>query len=314
MLTYAARQFLQLIPTVLLIAVLAFFILRVAPGDPTALLLPQDATAEDIARLRQQLGLDRPLAVTFVTWFGSMLRGDLGTSFYTRGPVVDVIAQRIVPTIWLAAASQLVAVLIAIPLGVLAALRQNGWFDRGVTVVALGGVAIPNFWLGMLLVLLVSVELRWLPSQGFVDPLVDPVQGLRRLVLPAITLGFAQAALITRMARSAMLDVIRLDYVRTARAKGLRPSVVILHHALRNAMAPIVTVIGLSVASLLSGAIVTELVFNFPGLGQLIVEAVRRRDFPLIQGVLVVLALTTVLVNFLVDVSYGFFDPRIRYE
>lgn len=314
MLTYAARQFLQLIPTVLLIAVLAFFILRVAPGDPTALLLPQDATAEDIARLRQQLGLDRPLAVQFVTWFGSMLRGDLGTSFYTRGPVVDVIAQRIVPTIWLAAASQLVAVLIAIPLGVLAALRQNGWFDRGVTVVALGGVAIPNFWLGMLLVLLVSVELRWLPSQGFVDPLVDPVQGLRRLVLPAITLGFAQAALITRMARSAMLDVIRLDYVRTARAKGLRPSVVILHHALRNAMAPIVTVIGLSVASLLSGAIVTELVFNFPGLGQLIVEAVRRRDFPLIQGVLVVLALTTVLVNFLVDVSYGFFDPRIRYE
>lgn len=314
MLTYATRQFLQLIPTVLLIAVLAFFILRVAPGDPTALLLPQDATAEDIARLRQQLGLDRPLAVQFVTWFGSMLRGDLGTSFYTRGPVVDVIAQRIVPTIWLAAASQLVAVLIAIPLGVLAALRQNGWFDRGVTVVALGGVAIPNFWLGMLLVLLVSVELRWLPSQGFVDPLVDPVQGLRRLVLPAITLGFAQAALITRMARSAMLDVIRLDYVRTARAKGLRPSVVILHHALRNAMAPIVTVIGLSVASLLSGAIVTELVFNFPGLGQLIVEAVRRRDFPLIQGVLVVLALTTVLVNFLVDVSYGLFDPRIRYE
>ena len=314
MLTYAARQFLQLIPTVLLIAVLAFFILRVAPGDPTALLLPQDATAEDIARLRTTLGLDQPLVVQFVTWFGAMLRGDLGTSFYTRGPVVDVIGQRIVPTIWLASAAQLVAIVIAIPLGVLAALKQNGWFDRGVTVIALGGVAIPNFWLGMLLVLLVSVELRWLPSQGFVDPLVDPIQGLRRLILPALTLGFAQAALITRMARSAMLDVIRLDYIRTARAKGLRPRVVILDHALRNAMAPIVTVIGLSVASLLSGAIVTELVFNYPGLGQLIVEAVRRRDFPLIQGVLVILALTTVLVNYLVDLSYGLFDPRIRYD
>ena len=314
MLTYAARQFLQLIPTVLLIAVLAFFILRVAPGDPTALLLPQDATAEDIARLRTTLGLDQPLVVQFVTWFGAMLRGDLGTSFYTRGPVVDVIGQRIVPTIWLASAAQFVAILIAIPLGVLAALKQNGWFDRGVTVVALGGVAIPNFWLGMLLVLLVSVELRWLPSQGFVDPLVDPIQGIRRLILPALTLGFAQAALITRMARSAMLDVIRLDYIRTARAKGLRPRVVVLRHALQNAMAPIVTVIGLSVASLLSGAIVTELVFNYPGLGQLIVEAVRRRDFPLIQGVLVILALTTVLVNYLVDLSYGLFDPRIRYD
>jgi peptide/nickel transport system permease protein len=314
LLTYAARQFLQLVPTILLIAVLAFFILRVAPGDPTALLLPQDASADDIARLRATLGLDRPLIVQFATWFVSLLRGDLGTSFYTRGPVVDVIASRIVPTVWLAAAAQLVAILIAIPLGVLAALRQNGALDRGVTVLALAGVAIPNFWLGMLLVLLVSVELRWLPSQGFVDPLVDPVEGLRRLILPAITLGFAQAALITRMTRSAMLDVIRLDYIRTARAKGLHERVVILHHALRNAMAPIVTVVGLSVASLLGGAIVTELVFNFPGLGQLIVEAVRRRDFPLIQGVLVLLAMVTVLVNYVVDLSYGYIDPRIRYE
>ena len=314
MLIFIARKLLQLVPTVLIIAVLAFFILRVAPGDPTALLLPQDATAEDIERLRTTLGLDRPLVVQFGTWFGALLRGDMGISFYTRGPVVDTIASRLVPTVWLAVSAQLVALLIALPLGVIAALRQNGWFDRFATLFALGGVAIPNFWLGMLLVLLVSVELRWLPSQGFVDPLEDPVEGLRRLILPALTLGYAQAALITRMARSAMLDVVRLDYVRTARAKGLRERTVVVRHALRTAMAPIVTVIGLSVASLLSGAIVVELVFNYPGLGQLIVEAVRRRDFPLIQGVLVLLALVTVLVNFVVDLSYGWFDPRIRYD
>jgi peptide/nickel transport system permease protein len=195
-----------------------------------------------------------------------------------------------------------------------AAVRQNTWLDKTATVVALGGVAIPSFWLGMMLVLLVSVNLRWLPSQGFVDPLVDPVGGLRRLILPAITLGYAQAALITRMTRSAMLDTIRLDYVRTARSKGLRERVVILRHALANAMAPVITVIGLSIASLMAGAIVVELVFNYPGLGQLIVEAVRRRDFPLIQGVLVLLALITVAVNFAVDMSYSLFDPRIRYD
>lgn len=314
MLTFIARKLLQLVPTVLIIAVLAFFILRVAPGDPTALLLPQDADAADIERLRRTLGLDRPLAAQFFTWFWSLLRGDLGISFYTRGPVLDTIVARLVPTVWLAVSAQLVALLVAIPLGLLAALRQNGWFDRGATLFALGGVAIPNFWLGMLLVLLVSVELRWLPSQGFVDPFEEPLEGLRRLILPAITLGYAQAALITRMTRSAMLDVIRLDYVRTARAKGLRERTVVIRHALRTAMAPIVTVVGLSVASLLSGAIVTELVFNFPGLGQLIVESVRRRDFPIIQGVLVLLALVTVLVNFLVDLSYGWFDPRIRYD
>jgi peptide/nickel transport system permease protein len=313
-LTFIARKLVQLVPTVLVIAVLAFFVLRVAPGDPTALLLPQDARPEDIERLRRTLGLDQPLLVQFTVWFTSMLRGDFGTSFYTRGPVIDTIMSRLTPTIWLALSAQLVAVALAIPLGVIAAIRQNTWLDRGITVFALGGVAIPNFWLGMLLVLLVSVELRWLPSQGFVDPLVDPWQGIRRLILPAITLGFAQAALIMRMTRSAMLDVIRLDYVRTARAKGLRENVVVLRHALRPAMAPIVTVIGISVASLLSGAIVTELVFNYPGIGQLIVEAVRRRDFPLIQGVLVLLALVTVFVNFLVDLSYGWFDPRIRYD
>jgi peptide/nickel transport system permease protein len=313
-LTYLARKTLELVPTILIIAVVAFFVLRVAPGDPTALLLPQDASAEDIQRLRDQLGLNELLLVQFVTWFTDLLRGNFGTSFYTRGPVLEIIGDRLYPTLWLALSAQFVAIALAIPAGIVAALRQNTLLDRGVTVFALGGVAIPNFWLGMLLVILVSVNLRWLPSQGFVDPLVDPVQGLRRLILPAITLGYAQAALITRMTRSAMLDTIRLDYIRTARAKGLRERAVVLHHALKNAMAPIITVIGISVASLLSGAIVTELVFNYPGLGQLIVEAVRRRDFPLIQGILVALALVTVFVNFVVDLSYSFFDPRIRYE
>lgn len=314
MITYVATRFVQLIPTILLIAVLAFFILRVAPGDPTSILLPPDSPAEDFERLREELGINRPLLIQFATWFGGLLRGDLGTSFYTSGPVLDLIGARIYPTVWLAITAQLVAVVLAIPIGILAAVRQNSWLDKGATVFALGGVAIPNFWLGMLLVILFAVNLRWLPSQGFVDPLVDPVEGFRRLVLPAATLGFAQAALITRMTRSAMLDTIRLDYVRTARSKGLTERNVVWRHALSNAMAPIVTVVGLSIAGLLSGAIVVELVFNFPGLGLLMVEAVRRRDFPLIQGVLVLLAGITVLVNFVVDLSYGFFDPRIRYE
>jgi peptide/nickel transport system permease protein len=181
-------------------------------------------------------------------------------------------------------------------------------------VLALGGVAIPNFWFAMMLVMLFSIHWGLLPSQGFVDPLQDPLQGFRRLVLPAIALGYLQVGLITRMTRSAMLDVLRLDYIRTARAKGLRERVVVYRHALSNAMGPIVTVIGLSMASLFTGAVVTELVFNYPGLGQLIVEAVGRRDFPLIQGVLVVLAVITLFINFLVDISYGLFDPRLRYD
>lgn len=314
MTVYIARRFIQLIPVLAIIAIIAFFILRVAPGDPTAMLLPQDASAADIDRLRERLGLNRPIHVQFLDWFGNLALGDFGISFHSREPVLETIARRLTPTIWLAICAQLFAALLAIPAGILAAIRQNSWWDKFVTVFALGGVAIPNFWLGMLLVLLVSINLRWLPSQGFVDPFVDPIQGIRRLILPTITLGYAQAALIMRMTRSSMLDVMRLDYVRTARAKGLRERPVLLGHALVNAMNPIITVIGFSMASLFSGAIVVELVFNYPGIGQLIVEAVGRRDFPLIQGVLVLLAVIILLVNFLVDISYSIFDPRIRYD
>ncbi|MEX2536046.1 MAG: ABC transporter permease [Trueperaceae bacterium] len=314
MTVYIARRFLGLIPVLAIIAVIAFFILRVAPGDPTAMLLPQDASAEDIDRLRERLGLNRPLPIQFFEWFGSLVTGDFGISFHSRSPVLETIAQRVTPTIWLAVSAQLFAILVAIPGGIIAAIRQNSWWDKGVTLFALGGVAIPNFWFGMLLVMLVSINLRWLPSQGFVDPFDDPINGIRRLILPTITLGYAQAAQIMRMTRSSMLDVMRLDYVRTARAKGLQERTTLFRHALINAMNPIITVIGFSVASLLSGAIVVELVFNYPGIGQLVVEAVGRRDFPLIQGVLVLLAAMTLVVNFFVDVSYSIFDPRIRYE
>lgn len=314
MTTYILRRLVQLIPVLLMIAVFAFFVLRVAPGDPTAMLLPQDASAEDIERLRERLGLDRSILRQFSTWFGAMLVGDFGISYHSREPVLDTIAQRVYPTLWLAACAQLFAIVLAVPLGILAALRQDSPIDRAVTVFSVGGVAIPNFWLGMLLVMVFSVELRWLPSQGFVDPLQEPWEAARRLLLPTITLGYQQSAQIMRMTRSTMLDVLRLDYVRTAHAKGVRQRTVLYRHALVNAMNPILTVIGLSMAGLFSGAVVVELVFNFPGLGQLIVESVGRRDFPLIQGVLVLLAVLTLAINFMVDLSYGLFDPRIRYE
>ena len=311
---FIARRVLHLIPTLVVIAVVAFFLIRAAGGDPTALLLPQDASQEDVERMRAQLGLDQPLLVQFVRWTVGMFQGDFGISYYTRQPVLFTIADRTYPTLWLAVLAQLLAVVVAIPAGILSAIKQNTWIDKLFTVFALGGVAIPNFWFAMMLVMLVSINWGLLPSQGFVDPMVDPWQGFRRLVLPSIALGYLQVGLITRMTRSAMLDVMRLDYVRTARAKGLKEPVVIWRHALSNAMGPIVTVIGLSMASLFTGAVVTELVFNYPGLGQLIVEAVGRRDFPLIQGILVLIAVVTVIVNFLVDISYGLFDPRIRFD
>lgn len=311
---FFARRLLHLVPALVVIAVVAFFLIRVAGGDPTALLLPQDASQEDIDRMRQEFGLDQPLLVQFAVWTADLVRGDLGMSYYTRAPVLATIVDRAYPTLWLAVFAQLLAIVIAIPAGVVSAVRQNTLIDKLFTVFALGGVAIPNFWFAMMLVMLFSINLGWLPSQGFVDPLVDPWQGIRRLILPSVALGYLQVGLITRMTRSAMLDVLRLDYVRTGRAKGLPERAVIGRHALATAMGPIVTVIGLSMASLFTGAVVTELVFNYPGLGQLIVEAVGRRDFPLIQGVLIVLAVITLLVNFLVDLSYGVFDPRIRYE
>ena len=311
---FFARRLLQLLPTLVVIAVVAFFLIRVAGGDPIALLLPQDASQEDVERMRRSLGLDRPLVVQFFSWTADMVRGDFGTSFYSRQPVIDTIVDRAYPTLWLALFAQFLAVMVAIPAGILSAVKQNSWLDKFFTVFALGGVAIPNFWFAMMLVMLFSIQLNVLPSQGFRDPLVDPIEGLRRLILPSVALGSLQVGLITRMTRSAMLDVLRLDYIRTGRAKGLKERVVIGRHALANAMGPILTVIGLSMASLFTGAVVTELVFNFPGLGQLIVEAVGRRDFPLIQGVLVILAVITLLVNFLVDISYGIFDPRIRFE
>lgn len=311
---FFAQRLLQLVPSLVVIAVVAFFLIRAAGGDPTALLLPQDASQEDIDRMRREFGLDQPVMVQFLVWTADLARGDLGISYYTRAPVLTTIADRAYPTLWLAVCAQLLAIVIAIPAGIVSAVRQNSLVDKLFTVFALGGVAIPNFWFAMMIVMLFSIQWGWLPSQGFIDPMTEPWQGIRRLILPSVALGYLQVGLITRMTRSAMLDVLRLDYVRTGRAKGLPERRVIGQHALANAMGPIVTVIGLSMASLFTGAVVTELVFNYPGLGQLIVEAVGRRDFPLIQGILIVLALITLLINFLVDVSYGVFDPRIRLE
>ncbi len=296
------------------VGIVSFSIMRLTPGDPALFFVTADATPDEIQSVRERLGIDRPLLEQFVSWAGDVLVGDLGTSFYQRRPVMELFWSRFPPTLWLALSAQLLALTIAIPTGIISALRPNSVWDRATTVFTLLGVSIPGFWLALLMVLLFSVNLRWLPVQGYVDPLSDPLAAIRHLVLPVLALGYSQAALIARMTRASMLEVLGQDYMRTAKSKGLKPSRVVMVHALRNAMGPIITVTGLTLTSLISGSIIIELVFNYPGIGRLIVDAVTRRDFPVIQGSMMIVAFLYVLVNLLVDLSYGLFDPRIRYD
>ena len=314
MTTYIFHRLLALLPVMAVVGIVSFSIIRLSPGDPAMFFVTADATADEVQAVRERLGIDRPMHEQFAIWAGGVLRGDLGTSFYQRRPVMDLFWSRFPPTLWLALSAQLVALVIAIPTGIVSAVRPNSLWDRAMTVFTLLGVSIPGFWLALLLVLTFSVNLRWLPVQGYVDPLHDPAGALRHLVLPVIALGYSQAALIARMTRAAMLDVLSQDYVRTARSKGVRPSRVVLLHALRNAMNPILTVTGLSITSLISGSIIIEIVFNYPGIGRMVIDAVTRRDFPVIQGAMMIVAFMYVMVNLLVDISYSAFDPRIRYD
>jgi len=311
---YIIRRLLALVPVIAVVGIVSFSIIRLSPGDPAMFFVTADATADEVQAVRERLGVDRPLPEQFALWAGGVLRGDLGTSFYQRRPVTDLFWSRFPPTLWLALSAQLLALIIAVPTGIVSAIRPNSLWDRGMTIFTLLGVSIPGFWLALLLVLAFSVNLRWLPVQGYVDPLQDPAGALRHLVLPVIALGYSQAALIARMTRAAMLDVLSQDYVRTARAKGVRPSRVVLVHALRNAMNPILTVTGLSITSLISGSIIIEIVFNYPGIGRMVIDAVTRRDFPVIQGSMMIVAFMYVMVNLIVDISYSAFDPRIRYD
>jgi len=313
MLPYLLRRFFSALLTIVLAAVLVFAALLAIPGDPATAILGINASPEALEALRAQLGLNQPPPQRFLEWFGGILRGDFGESLNYGAPVRGLILERLGVSLPLALAGMVVACLIALPLGILAALKRGTALDPAVTALAQLGAAVPSFWLGLLLILLFSVELGWLPAGGYVPWARDPAASVRSLVLPTLALGLGQAAVITRMTRAAMLETLSQDYIRTARAKGLRENHVVLKHGLRNAFITIVTILGLSFSQILVGAIVIEQVFSLPGLGRLALTAIGTRDFPLLQGEILVYASVIVLLSFLVDLSYGLLDPRVRY-
>jgi peptide/nickel transport system permease protein len=312
MIAYILRRLVMLVPVLIVVGVVVFGLVHLTPGDPAAVILGDRATPEDIARLRDQLGLNDPLPVQFVRWFSNVLRLDFGESIFLGEPVTQALLDRLQPTVLLTVYALSIEVLIGIPAGVFAAVRYNSPLDRTLTVVAISGSAIPTFFLGILLILIFSVRLRWLPSGGYVPFGEDPAAHFKAMLLPAFALGFSAAGLLARLVRSSMLDVLREDYVRTAFAKGLPEQLVIVRHALRNALIPALTVIGISIGALLGGAVVTETVFTIPGMGRLVVQSIARRDYPVIQGAIIAIAMTYVLVNLVVDVLYVYIDPRVR--
>lgn len=313
MFAYTVRRLFALLPVLAVVGVVSFALVHITPGDPATNLLGDDATAEDIARMRARLGLDRPLPVQFFDWAGGVVTGDLGTSLHTGRPVLGSILARLEPTLVLTAMSLVIAIVTGIAFGVLSAVHRNGPVDQTLLVVSLFGVSMPNFWLGINLILLLAVGLRWFPVAGYVPLDEGVLRTLHSLTLPALALGFSQSAIITRMTRTSMLEALSQDYVRTAVAKGLRRHVVVLRHALRNALVNILTIIGVVVTVLLSGSIVVEVVFSLPGLGRLLIEGVQRRDYPTIQGMLLFVAALNVFVNLVVDLAYVWIDPRISY-
>ncbi|MGV8882421.1 MAG: ABC transporter permease [Rhodoglobus sp.] len=312
MLRYILSRLVQTIPVLVIVALLIFIIARLAPGDPAAILLGPDASADEIEALREQLGFNRPVYEQFFNWVGGLFVGNLGYSLFLQESVASAIGSHLLPTISLAVFAQLLAVVVAIPAGIAAARRPGGPVDRLLMGMSLLGISVPSFLLGLFLALLFAVVLRWLPVAGYADPGAGFGPFLLYLVLPAIALAAMQAALLARMTRSTMMDVLTTNYVTTARAKGVSGGIVLYKHAFRTAVNPILTVVGQSFGVLITGAVVIETVFNIPGLGQLIVLAIQRRDFDLIQGVVLVATLMYLVLNLIVDLLYGVFDPRIR--
>jgi peptide/nickel transport system permease protein len=313
MTAYLIRRLIALLPVLAVVGLVSFALVHITPGDPAANIVGDDATEEDIARMRSRLGLDRPLPVQFVDWASSVLTGDLGTSLYTGRSVFGSIVGRLEPTLMLTAMSLLIAVVSGVLFGVISAVYRNSVIDQSILVATLIGVSMPNFWLGINLILLLAVGMRMFPVAGYVPIDEGFLRAIHTLTLPALALGLSQSAIITRMTRTSMLEILGLDFIRTARAKGLPPRIVIFRHALRNALVNVVTVIGVVVTVLLSGSIVVEIVFSLPGLGRLLIEAVQRRDYPVIQGMLLFVATINVLVNLVVDLLYVWIDPRIQY-
>jgi peptide/nickel transport system permease protein len=313
MLSYIIRRILAAVPVTAVVALFVFLLLRLTPGDPAAIIAGDMATPEQLERIRASLGLNEPVAVQFFTWIGQLLSGNLGTSLISQTPVTTLIAKRLEPTISLALLAITLSVLIAVPLGVVAAWRHGGWMDNAVMTMSVLGFSLPVFVIGYIFIQIFAIELKWLPVQGFRSISAGLWPFLERAILPALTVATIYIALIARMTRASMLDVLGEDYVRTARAKGLTEKIVLFRHALRNAAIPILTVIGTGFALLISGVVVTESVFNIPGLGRLTLDAILARDYPVIQGLILLTSGIYVLINLAVDLSYAFLDPRIRY-
>jgi len=310
---YLLKRLLAVIPVLAVVAVIVFLLLHLAPGDPAVIIGGDTASAEDIERIRETLGLNRPLPEQFFHWVGQILQGNLGTSVFTGMPVAEMIMQRVEPTLWISALTMLFAVVFAVPMGIVAAWKAGTWFDRAISGLAVAAFSLPVFVIGYGLVYGFSTRLGWFPVQGFKSLSDGFVPFIRHLALPVISGGLIYMALLARMTRSTMLEVLGEDYIRTARAKGLSTRRLLLRHALKNAAVPIVTTIGLGIAMLLSGVIVTESVFAIPGIGRLTVDSILRRDYPVIQGIVLVTATAYVVINLVTDLLYGLFDPRIRY-
>jgi peptide/nickel transport system permease protein len=306
MLNFILSRLLSVFIVTLGVITLVFFLIHLVPGDPIQVMLGERATLADQEALRHQLGLDQPLLTQWVNYLGQLLQGDLGTSLHSKEPINELLLQRLPATLELAFAGLLVALLIALPLGSIAALRKGSVYDQGAMVFSLLGVSIPNFWMGPMLIIIFSLWLGWLPVSGR--------EGLLSIILPALTLGTALAAILARMVRSTLLEVLHEDYIRTARAKGLSEIAMIIHHALRNAALPIITILGLQLGTLLGGAVITETVFAWPGIGQLTIESIQRRDYPVVQACVLLISLSYVFVNTLTDILYAGLDPRVRYH
>lgn len=314
MLRYVTVRVLSTIPVMGIVALFVFLLLRLAPGDPAAVIAGDYATAEDVARIREQLGLADPIVVQFLRWLGALVQGDLGTSIFSNKPVTELIAQRIEPTLLLALTTICFAVVVAVPLGTIAAFRAGSLIDRLVMLFSVGGFSVPVFVLGYILIYTFSMTLKILPVQGYKSPFTEGLGPfLWHITLPSVTLSVIFIALIARMTRASVIEVLEEDYIRTARAKGQSELKILWRHALRNAAVPIVTVIGIGIALLIGGVVVTESVFNIPGLGRLVLDAVQARDYPIIQGLILFFSFIYIIINLLIDLSYTLFDPRISY-
>lgn len=311
-LVFLIRRVALMVPILILVSLIAFSLIHLVPGDPATVILGPEAPRESVEALRRQLGLDLPLPVQYARWLGAALRGDLGRSLVDRQPVVRLIGQRLPATLELTVFTFLTATAIAVPIGIYTAVRRGSAADYAGSVLALAGQSIPNFWLGIMLIMLFALKLKWLPASGYVHLWQDPRANLQAMILPALATGAREAAVITRYLRTSLLEVLKADYVRTAMAKGLAERVVILRHAVRNALIPVITASGLQIAGLLGGLVITETIFTIPGFGRLIVDAIFQRDIPVIQGCVLFAALVVMAVNLLVDIIYSWVDPRIK--